>query len=463
MRRCDDATIEQPRLTFLGAAETVTGSRYLLETKAARVLVDCGLFQGLKKLRARNWAELPFAAASLDAVVLTHAHIDHTGYLPKLCQLGFRGRAYCTPGTRDLLRLLLPDSAFLQEEDARYANKLGYSKHDPAKPLYTRADAEKALARLTAVPFHESFEPAPGLTASFSRAGHIIGSASVSLDLGGKKLTFTGDVGRPEDPIMKPPEPLGASNFLVVESTYGDRKHPTEGVEETFARIVNETVTRGGVVLVPAFAVGRAQHLLHIVTSLIQERRIPSLPVFLDSPMAIDATELFCQHSGDHRLREDECRLMCETARYARTSEDSKAIDASTGPMIVISASGMATGGRVLHHLRRFLPDEKNSVVFVGYQASGTRGRALLEGTDELKIHGQYVRVRARIRQIQGLSAHADYSEMIEWLRASSLSPERVFVTHGEPAAADAFRRRLVEAFGWTVRVPEMEELALLD
>jgi metallo-beta-lactamase family protein len=457
------AAAEQPRLTFLGATEMVTGSRYLLEAGKARILVDCGLFQGLKKLRARNWSALPFEAASLDAVVLTHAHIDHSGYLPKLCQLGFRGRAYCTPGTRDLLRLLLPDSAFLQEEEARYANQLGYSKHSPAKPLYTRADAETALARLTAIPLHEAFEPAPGLSASFSRAGHIVGSASVSLGLGGKKLTFTGDVGRPKDPIMKPPEPLEPCNFLVIESTYGDRKHPTERVDDQLARIVNETAAKGGVVLVPAFAVGRAQHLLHIVASLARERRIPSLPVFLDSPMAIDATELFRQHADDHRLNEDECRAMSQTARYARTPDDSKAIDASNGPMIVISASGMATGGRVLHHLRRFLPEQKNSVVFVGYQAAGSRGRALLEGTDELKIHGQYVRVRARIDRLQGLSAHADYSEMVEWLRPSSLSPERVFVTHGEPAAADAFRRRLRDAFGWNVRVPELEEVALLE
>ncbi|HEX6275708.1 MAG TPA: MBL fold metallo-hydrolase [Polyangiaceae bacterium] len=455
--------VTQPKLTFLGAAETVSGSRYLLETGKARILVDCGLFQGLKKLRERNWSELPFEAASLDAVVLTHAHIDHTGYLPKLCQLGFRGHVYCTPGTRDLLGLLLPDSAFLQEEEAKYANKLGYSKHTPAKPLYTRADAERALGRLTTVPFHERFDPVPGISASFSRAGHIIGAASITLGFGGRRLTFTGDVGRLADPIMKPPAPLEATDFLVIESTYGDRKHPAESVNDALARIVTETAARGGVILVPAFAVGRAQHLLHVVASLVREGRIPSLPVFLDSPMAIDATELFRQHADDHRLQADACRLMCEAARYARTPEDSKAIDAASGPMIVISASGMATGGRVLHHLRRFLPEEKNCVVFVGYQATGTRGRALLEGADELKIHGQYVRVQARIEKLQGLSAHADYSEMLDWLRSGRPSPERVFVTHGEPAAADTFRRRLGEAFGWNASVPEMGEAALLD
>ena len=454
--------VDRTRLTFLGAAETVTGSRYLLEASGARILVDCGLFQGLKKLRERNWAGLPFDAASLDAVVLTHAHIDHSGYLPKLCQLGFRGRAYCTPGTRDLLQLLLPDSAFLQEEEARYANKLHYSKHTPAKPLYTGEDAERALARLTPVPFHERFEPARGITASFSRAGHIVGSASVLFELGGTRLAFSGDVGRSADPIMKPPEALGPADYLVVESTYGDRKHPPEAVTDALARIINETASKGGVIVVPAFAVGRAQHLLHLVAGLIEEHRIPSLPVYLDSPMAIDATELFCKHTEDHRLVQGECMRMCRAAKYARTPEESKAIDASTGPMIVISASGMATGGRVLHHLRRFLPDDKNHVLVVGYQAAGTRGRALLQGAEELKIHGQYVRVRARVSQIQGLSAHADYAELIDWLRLSQLNPKRVFVTHGEPEAADAFRRRVKDTFGWQAEVPEMGATAEL-
>jgi metallo-beta-lactamase family protein len=454
---------ERTRLTFLGAAETVTGSRYLLEASGARILVDCGLFQGLKKLRERNWAGLPFDAASLDAVVLTHAHIDHSGYLPKLCQLGFRGHAYCTPGTRDLLQLLLPDSAFLQEEEARYANRLQYSKHTPAEPLYTREDAERALARLIPVPFHERFEPAPGIAATFSRAGHIIGSSCVSLAVGGRSLVFTGDVGRPVDPIMKPPEALGPADYLVVESTYGDRKHPPEAASDALARVINETATRGGVILVPAFAVGRAQHLLHLIAGLVEERRIPRLPVYLDSPMAIDATKLFCKHTEDHRLGQDECMKMCRAANFARTPDDSKAIDASTGPMIVISASGMATGGRILHHLRRFLSDDKNHVLLVGYQAAGTRGRSLLEGAEELKIHGQYVHVRARISQIQGLSAHADYTELLEWLGKGELQPKRVFVTHGEPQAADSFRRRLRDTFGWQAEVPEMGATTTLE
>ena len=442
-------------ITFLGAAETVTGSRYLVETDGARILVDCGLFQGWKKLRERNWTELPFAASSLDAVVLTHAHIDHTGYLPKLCKSGYRGRIHCTHGTRDLLKILLPDSGYLQEEQARHANKWGYARHRPALPLYTRADAERSLGQLSGSAYYQRFEVAPGVSVRYSRAGHILGSACLELSIGGRVIGFTGDVGRPIDPIMKPPDPLGWSDFLVTESTYGDRRHPAEQVEDALARIVTGAVEDGGVILVPAFAVGRAQHLLHIVAELKGARRIPDIPVFLDSPMAIEATRIFCDHKEDHRLSEHQCHLMCKVASYSRTPDESKAIDASSGPMIVISASGMATGGRILHHLRRFLPEERNRVLFVGYQAAGTRGRSLVDGTDEIKIHGRYVPVRARIEQVHGLSAHADYRELLAWMGESELSPRRVFVTHGEPSAADAFRRRLEDTFGWNAVVPE--------
>jgi metallo-beta-lactamase family protein len=443
------------RIRFLGAADTVTGSRYLVETDRARLLVDCGLFQGYKKLRERNWASLPFDPSTLDAVLLTHGHIDHTGYLPKLCKLGFKGRVHCTRGTSDLLQILLPDSGYLQEEDARRANKYGYTRHRPAEPLYTREDAERCLPQLSAHPFSESFEPASGVSATFTRAGHIIGSACLALRVGETTITFSGDVGRPSDPIMKPPAPLGATDYLVIESTYGDRRHPAEAVTDALARVVKETVEKRGVILVPSFAVGRAQHLLHLVAQLRAARRIPDVPVYLDSPMSIDATGIFCNHKEEHRISEDECRAMCLAAKYSRTPEDSKAIDWREGPMIVVSASGMATGGRILHHLRRFLPDEKNTVLFVGYQAAGTRGRALVDGTDELKIHGQYVQVKARVVRVEGLSAHADYAELIEWLKPAKLSPRRVFVTHGEPAAADAFRRRLRDTFGWDTVVPD--------
>lgn len=442
-------------ITFLGAAETVTGSRYLIETDRARILVDCGLFQGFKKLRERNWGKLPFEPVSLDAVVLTHAHLDHSGYVPKLCKAGFTGSVYCTSGTGDLLQILLPDAGHLQEEDARRANKYGYTRHHPAEPLYTRADAERSLKQIVCKPFYESFTVAEGMTAKYTRAGHILGSACLALQIGNKTMTFTGDVGRTNDPIMKPADPLGPTDYLVTESTYGDRRHPAEDVMNALERIINETTNKGGVVLVPSFAVGRSQHLLHIIAQLKAAKRIPDLPVFLDSPMAISATTTFYKHQEDHKLTEDECRQMSEVTQYSRTTEDSKAIDQRSGPMIVISASGMVTGGRILHHLCRFLRDENNTVLFVGYQAGGTRGRTLLDGTDEIKVHGQYVPVRARIAQIEGLSAHADYREMLDWFAASKLSPERVFVTHGELPAADAFRRRLKDTFGWNAVVPE--------
>ena len=443
------------RIRFLGAADTVTGSRYLVEIDGARLLVECGLFQGYKKLRQRNWARLPFDPASIDAVLLTHAHLDHTGYLPRLCKLGFKGPVHCTEGTRELLQILLPDSGFLQEEDARRANKYGYTRHHPAEPLYTREDAERCLPQLTAHPFGQAFEPVQGVTATFTRAGHIVGSACLALQIRQTSVTFSGDVGRPNDPIMKPPSRLGVTDYLVIESTYGDRRHPAEDVGDVLARIINETAEKHGVVVVPSFAVGRAQHLLHLLTQLGAARRIPEMPIYLDSPMAIDATAIFCKFKEDHRISEEECKGMCQAAQYSRTREDSKAIDRRSGPMVVISASGMATGGRVLHHLRRFLPDERNTVLFVGYQAAGTRGRALLDGADELKLHGQYVNVKARVVRVEGLSAHADCAELIDWLEPARLSPRRVFVTHGEPAAADAFRRRLRDAFGWDIVVPD--------
>jgi len=442
------------RISFLGAAGTVTGSKYLVEAGDARVLVDCGLFQGIRALRERNWAPPPIAVSDLDAIVLTHAHIDHTGYLPRLWKDGYRGRVHCTPGTRDLLRVLLPDSGHLQEEAARYANRHGFARHDPALPLYTEADAEACLRLLVTHDFGDDFEPAPGFSARFSRAGHILGSSCIRFEAPTSSIAFSGDVGRPADPIMRPPDPLSAADFLVVESTYGDRRHPAEAVFDGLAQLVAETAAKGGTILVPAFAVGRAQHLLHVLSELRLADRIPEIPIFLDSPMAIDATELFCRHKQDHRLSEAECRAMCKAATYTRTAEESKALDLGAGPKIIVSASGMANGGRVLHHLRRFLPDARTAVLMVGYQAAGTRGRALVDGAEELKIHGQYVPVRANIVQIQGLSAHADYAELLDWLRKSELSPRRVFVTHGEPAAADAFRRRLREQLDWDAVVP---------
>lgn len=450
-------------ITFLGAAETVTGSRYLVQSERTRVLVDCGLFQGYKKLRQRNWAAPPFDPRSLDAVVLTHAHIDHTGYLPKLCLAGFNGPVHCTAGTRDLLEILLPDSGYLQEEDAKRANRYGYSRHRPALPLYTREDAERSLERLDPRAFDQRFDIAPGVAGRFTRAGHILGAACLTLDAEGTTIAFTGDVGRPSDPIMRAPEPLAAADYLVTESTYGDRRHPPEDVADALQRIVRDSARRGGAVLVPAFAVGRAQHLLHVLAELASAGRIPDLPVFLDSPMAISATEIFCAHQADHRLTEEQCHRMCDIAQYTRATDESKAIDRRSGPMIIVSASGMATGGRILHHFARFLPDERTTVLFAGFQAAGTRGRSLVDGADEVKLHGRYVPVRARVEQLHGLSAHADYPELLGWLGEGEISPRRAFVTHGEPAAADALRRRLGGRFGWEAVVPEHGSRWTLD
>lgn len=443
------------RIHFLGAARTVTGSRYLVESDTSRVLVDCGLFQGPRALRSRNWVDPPFDPRSLDAVVLTHAHIDHTGYLPRLCQLGFAGPIHCTSGTRDLLEILLPDSGYLQEEEARHANKWGYSKHHPAMPLYTRDDAERCLRQLTGHGWYDTVPITSGVSARFTRAGHILGSACVSLRVGDVAVTFTGDVGRPVDPIMKPLDPLGEADVLITESTYGDRLHPEEDIRDAVGAVVRETAERGGVVLVPAFAVGRAQHLMRIVAELKAHDRVPDIPVFLDSPMAINATRIFCANTADHRLTDTECAAMCDVAQYSRTPAESKAIDRRVGPMVIISASGMATGGRILHHLKRFLPEEKSSVLLVGYQGLGTRGRSLADGARTIRIHGQDVPVRARVVQAHGLSAHADWREMQMWLAASDLSPRQVFVTHGEPEAAESFRDRLHDAFGWNAVVPD--------
>jgi metallo-beta-lactamase family protein len=346
----------------------------------------------------------------------------------------------------------------LQEEEARLANKWKYSKHHPAEPLYTLREAKNCLELLRPLDFHESFEPAPGIGARYTRAGHILGAGCLSLYLPEGTLVFSGDVGRPEDLVMMPPEPLAKADFLVVESTYGDRRHPGDDAEEIIAGEIRETVEKRGVLLVPAFAVGRAQHILRVIASLKEGGSIPHVPVFLNSPMSINATGIYCDHAGEHRLSARECESLCAAAQYVRTAEESKALEGRAGPMVILAASGMATGGRILHHLKRFLPEPTTTVLFAGYQAPGTRGASLLAGSEEVKIHGRYVPVKAKIRQVEGLSSHADYAELIAWLRQSGISPRKTFVTHGDPAAADSFRLRLKEAFGWNAVVPREDE-----
>lgn len=446
-------------LQFLGATGTVTGSKYLLSTAGATVLVDCGLFQGYKQLRLRNWAAPPFDVRTLSAVALTHAHLDHSGYLPRLVKVGFRGAIHCTSATLDLCRLLLPDSGRLQEEEAELANRHGFSRHAPALPLYTEADALAALERFEVHAFDEGFDAAPGVRVRFVPAGHILGAAMVGVQAGGQRVLFSGDLGRPNDPIMRAPATVERADVVVVESTYGNRAHDPVDPQQRLGEIIARTVARDGVVVIPSFAVGRTQSLLWGIHRLKQARVLPGeLPVFLNSPMAVDATAIYRRHRSEHRLTPDECQAMCHAAKFINTVEESKALNARRGPMVIIAGSGMATGGRVVHHLKAFAPDPRNTILFAGFQAGGTRGAAMLAGAEAVKIHGQYVPVRAEIALIDNLSAHADVQEILAWLGAFKAAPARTFVTHGEPAAADALRQRIEEQLHWRCDVPDYRD-----
>jgi metallo-beta-lactamase family protein len=442
-------------LTFLGGVGTVTGSKYLVEAAGERLLVDCGLFQGFKQLRLRNWEPLPVDPQMIDWVILTHAHLDHSGYLPLLVRNGFKGQVLCTAATRDLCSILLPDAGHLEEQDAAFANRHGFSKHRPALPLYTEADARAVLPRLTPVDYEDRRALGNnGLTVTFFYAGHILGAAMVMLSHQGTSILFSGDLGRPNDPVMRDPAEIAAADYLVVESTYGNRKHDTRDPQDLLAEVITRTAARGGTILIPAFAVGRAQTLLYHLYRLKLARRIPNLPIFLDSPMAIDASDIFHEHRRDHRLSATECRDVCGIARHTRSVDESKAIDRNHMPAVVISASGMATGGRVLHHLKLFAPEPKNAVVFAGFQAGGTRGAAMLAGAPHIKIHGDYVPVRAEVMNLDMLSAHADVDEIMSWLRHFERPPNVTFVTHGEPDASDALRHRIEEELAWSCRIP---------
>ncbi len=442
------------RITFWGAAETVTGSRFVVETDSARVLVDCGLFQGLKRLRDMNWNPFPVDPASLDAVILTHAHIDHSGYLPALVRDGFSGRIWCTPPTAALARILLPDAAHLQEEDARFANKRRSSRHHPALPLFTQVDAERALQQLSVHRVGSAFEPASGIEATFSPAGHILGAASVRLSDGTSSVLFSGDLGRGNDPIMRPPAPPLAADHFVVESTYGNRLHGSGDPADAIAEVVDSTARRGGIVLIPVFAVGRAQAVLHLLAGLRRDGRIPHIPTYLNSPMAVNATELFLASTAEHHLDPRQVAELSDGVEFVRTVEESKQLTARSGPMIVLSASGMLTGGRVLHHLFQVAPDHRNTILVTGYQAAGTRGEALLNGASTLRVFGDDVPVRARVVHLDTLSAHADGDELMAWLASAPRPPTAVSVVHGEPSAADTLRRRIRHELGWPATVP---------
>ncbi len=452
------------QIGFFGATGTVTGSRYLLQVAGKRLLVDCGLFQGLKQLRLRNWAPFPVDPATIDAVVLTHAHLDHSGNLPLLVRNGFRGRIYCTDATQALCEILLPDSAHLLEEEAERANRYGYSKHRPALPLYNSEDVGRALQQFRAERFDLEFEPLRGVRVRFLPAGHILGAAMAVVTAEGRSILYTGDVGRSGDVIMRPPAAAPGVDYLVVESTYGDRRHQAVDAGGELADVVRRTIARGGVVVVPSFAVARAQALLYMIHQLKADGRIPeALPVYLNSPMATDVTGLYQQFRSEHKLTGEQTRAMCNAAKFVNSVEESKALNEGSWPRIIIAASGMATGGRVLHHLRAFAPDARNTILFTGFQAAGTRGRAMIDGATEIKIFGEYVQVRAEVARLHAMSAHADWAELLDWMRAFPRAPRRTFVTHGEPVAADAMRLHIEEALHWRCTVPEHLERIDLD
>ncbi len=443
-------------ITFLGGAGTVTGSKYLVRQEHQSLLVDCGLFQGYKQLRLRNWRPLPVVPGQIHAVILTHAHLDHSGYLPVLAREGFHGRVHATAGTRDLCAVLLPDSGHIQEEDAAFANRHGFSKHAPALPLYTRRDALDCLRLIHAEDFGHTFQPIRGWRATFSPAGHILGAASLLLEVGGHRILFSGDLGRPDDLLMNPPANPPAADTVLIESTYGDRLHPPEDLVAELGPALQRLAARGGVAVVPVFAVGRAQALLHAIARLKSKGVIPrGLPVFLDSPMAVHTTHLFSEHPDGHRLSEHEAQAMAKVATMLVTPDQSKALAKRHGPMVILAASGMATGGRVLHHLALYAGDHRNMVILTGYQSPGTRGARLANGEKSLRIHGQDVAVAAEVVQLESASAHADANQLLDWLRRMPGAPDQVYVVHGDLAAADTLRHRIEHELKWRAMVPE--------
>lgn len=450
------------RLSFLGAAGTVTGSRHLLVAGGKQILVDCGLFQGVKALRLRNREPIPFDVSSLDAVVLTHAHLDHTGYLPVLVREGFAGPIYCTAPTADLTPILLADSGRLQEEDARWAAKKGYSRHERPEPLYTEDDAREVTPRLRTVPVGEDIDLG-GVSLRYTLAGHILGAASATLSNGQGSVLFSGDLGRPDDLLIPAPAVPPAADFVVMESTYGGREHPTIHPVEALALVLKRTVRRGGILMIPAFSVGRSQLVLYALSQAFRQGLAPQVPVFLNSPMAIDVSGLYVKHDEYHRLDERQTVEAFAVAEYTRTVEESKALNRRHGPMVLLAGAGMLTGGRILHHLAAFAPDARNTILLTGHQAEGTRGADLLEGKPDVKIHGRNVRVRAEVATLDGLSAHADRSELLDWLESVPGRPRRTFLVHGEPRQADAFRLAAESRLPLRVDVAEDRRTVVLE
>lgn len=452
------------KLTFLGATNTVTGSKFLLQVDHKNILIDCGLFQGLKDLRLRNWTKFPVDPKKIHAVILTHAHIDHSGYLPVLVKNGFTGKVYCSQATKELCSILLPDSGYLQEEEAKLANKYGYTKHKPAVPLYTREEAERSLEHFREFDFRKSLKFGEETRMSLIPAGHILGASFVQFKYYDTTILFSGDLGRPDDPIMRPPSIVQAADYLVLESTYGNRLHKKVDPTDELCEIINKTVQRQGTVVIPAFAVGRAQHLLYLMYLLKKNNRIPNdIPIYLDSPMAKNATDIFRKHADLHRLSPEISEKVCEVANYINSPEESQELDLITTPKIIISASGMLEGGRVLHHIRTFAPDARNTIVFAGYQAAGTRGADITNGKKEIKVFGEVIPVNAEVQILSNMSAHADYEEILSWLSNFNRKPRKIFITHGEPEAAQSLKGKIEERYKWGCVIPEYlqtEELA---
>ena len=450
-------------LVSLGGAGTVTGSKHLLECDGRRLLVDCGLFQGSRDLRDLNWERFPVPPSSIDAVVLTHAHLDHSGYLPRLVREGFTGPIYATPASIDVARLILLDSAYLQEKDAEFANRHGFSRHSPALPLYTTADAEQALAQFRSVRFHEHLNLGDGARLLFRRAGHILGAATAEIRFADRTFAFSGDLGRYDDPTMVDPESVPQADYLVVESTYGDRIHPKVDPAAALKEVIDKTIRRGGTVVIPAFAIGRTQSLLYELWTLKMNGELETVPIYVDSPMATNATELLCAHPDDHRMQPAVWHDACALATYVRDTDASKALSANAMPKVIISASGMATGGRVLHHIKAFGRDPRNTILFAGFQAVGTRGRSLVDGQREVKIHGEWIEIRAEVADLTTLSAHADSSEILRWLSGFGSPPRETFIVHGEPSASAALRDQIETKLGWSCVIPKMGDRAALE
>ncbi|MBI2092304.1 MAG: MBL fold metallo-hydrolase [Deltaproteobacteria bacterium] len=457
------------KLQFLGATETVTGSKFLLYNASAKFMIDCGLFQGFKELRLRNWAPLPVPVVDINSVVITHAHIDHSGYFPVFVKQGFRGRAYASAPTVELCKILLPDSGFLQEEDAVFATKKGFSKHAPALPLYTYSDAVASLKYLAPIPNGKPFDLGHGIKVKLIPAGHILGARFVHVTStipSNRTILFAGDIGRYDDIISKAPSTVKEIDYLVMESTYGDKMHPEEDVFSRLEKIINKTVERGGKVLIPAFAVGRTQEIIYIIKKLQAKKRIPSdIPVYLNTPMGIDATQIYRKYADEenffkHGIDEDSFQL--PNLHLVHTQEESKSLNLLAGPAIILSASGMMTGGRILHHLKAYGPDAKSTLVLVGFQAAGTRGRNILDGTRSIKIHGQPIALNCDVEFIDSISAHGDYEDIMQWLSLFNRPPKTTFLVHGEEKATAALAERVREKFHWNVVVPKyLDEVEL--